>query len=152
MNNTILHLNKEKNTLRTKIKRSGSPSDHLKTKFKCLRAKIKHMLRNSRVEYLNRICACHYNNPKRFWSFFKLESKVSITPRKVSAKANDNERISADTNTGIANMFNEYFASIFSTDSGGISEREQSHNDITIEDITLSKEEIVAVMSNLDND
>ena len=47
-------------------------------------------------------------------------------------------------------MFNEYFASIFNTDSGGISEREQSHNDITIEDITLSEEEIVAVMSNLD--
>ena len=42
-------------------------------------------------------------------------------------------------------MFNEYFASIFNTDSAGISEREQSHNDITIEDITLSEEETVAV-------
>ena len=73
MNNTILPLIKKKNTLRTKIKRSRSPSDNLKTKFKCLRGKIKHMLRDSRVEYLNSICACHYNNPKRFWSFFKLK-------------------------------------------------------------------------------
>ena len=63
MSNTILHLinySKKKNMLRTRIKRSGSPSDHVKTKFKCLRAKIKHMLRDSLVEYLNRICACHY--------------------------------------------------------------------------------------------
>ena len=122
MNNTILHLIKKKNTLRSKIKISGFPSNHLKTKFKCLRAKIKHMLRDSCVEYLNRICASHYNNPKWFWSFFKLKSKVSITPRKVSAKSKDCERISADTNTDIANIFNDYFASIFNTDSGGISE------------------------------
>ena len=121
--------------LRARIKRSGSPSDHVKTEFKCLRAKIKHMLRDSRVEYRIRICACHYYNSKRFWSFFKLKSKVSITPRKVSAKVNDSERINADANTGIANMFNEYFAFIVNTDSAGISERGQSHNDITIEDI-----------------
>ena len=68
INNTIIHLIK-KNTLRTRIKRSRSPSDYLKAKFKSLRAKIKHMLRDSRVEYLNKICASRYNNPKRFWSF-----------------------------------------------------------------------------------
>ena len=100
MNSTILHLIKKKNTLRTRIKRSRSPSNYVKVKYKNLRAKIKHMLRNSRVEYLNKICANRYNNPKRFWSFFKLKSKVSNIPGKVSVKLNDSERINADTNIG----------------------------------------------------
>ena len=66
-------------------------------------------------------------------------------------KINDSERINADTNIGIANMFNEYFASIFNTDYQSSSEnRVQPYNDIIIDDITLSEEEIVAVIKNLD--
>jgi len=112
------------------------------------------MLRDSRAEYLNTICACRYINPKRFWSFFKLKSKVSIIPGKVSVKVNENERINADTNTGIANMFNEYFASIFNNESGSISDHRsqaQPHNDTATEDITLIEEEIIAVIKNLDD-
>ena len=112
------------------------------------------MLRDSRAEYLNTICACRYINPKRYWSFFKLKSKVSITPGKVSVKVNENERINADTNTGIANMFNEYFASIFNNESGSISDHRsqaQPHNDTATEDITLIEEEIIAVIKNLDD-
>ena len=150
MNSTILHLIKKKNTLRTRIKRSRSPSNYVKVKYKNLRAKIKHMLRDSRVEYLNKICANRYNNPKRFWSFFKLKSKVSNIPGKVSVKLNDSERINADTNIGIANMFNEYFASNFNTDYHSFSENRVQAYDITIDDITLSEEEIIAVIKNLD--
>ena len=150
MNSTILHLIKKKNTLRTRIKRSRSPSNYVKVKYKNLRTKIKHMLRDSRAEYLNKICANRHNNPKRFWSFFKLKSKVSNIPGKVSVKLNDSERINADTNIGIAHMFNEYFASNFNTDYHSFSEnRVQPYNDITIDVITLSEEEIVAVMKNL---
>ena len=136
MDSTILHL---KNTLRTRIKRSRSPSNYVKVKYKNLGAKIKHMLRNSRVEYLNKICANRHNNPKRFWSFFKLKSKVSNIPGKVSVKLNDSERINADTHIGIANMFNEYFASNFNTDLyHSFSEnRVQPYNDITIDVITF---------------
>ena len=54
-------------------------------------------------------------------------------------------------NIGIANMFNEYFSSNFNTDHHSFSEnRVQPYNDITIDDITLSEEEIVAVIKNLD--
>ena len=81
---------------------------------------------------------------------FKLKSRVSNIPRKVSAKANDSKRINADTNISIANMFNDYFASIFNTDFHSITEnRVQSYNDIAIDNITLSKG-IVAVIKNLD--
>jgi hypothetical protein len=108
MNNTILHLIKMKNSLRMKIKRSSSPSEYLKNKFKSLCSTIKKMLRDSCLKYMNTICASCDHNPKRFWSFFKTKSKVSNIPGKVSMKENDNERLHADNNTDIANMFNEY--------------------------------------------
>ena len=70
--NTILYLIKKKNTLRKRIKKSTFQSEHLITKFKDLRSRIKRMLRDNRLEYMNRICASHENNPKRFWSYFKI--------------------------------------------------------------------------------
>ena len=55
VNKTILYLIK-KNTLRKRMKKFVSQSDHLINKFKDLRSKIKRMLRDNRLEYLNRIC------------------------------------------------------------------------------------------------
>ena len=71
MNNTILDLIKKK-------------SEYLRNKFKNLRSKVKWMLRESRLEYLNKICHNRDQNPKRFWSFFKSKSKYSNIPGKVS--------------------------------------------------------------------
>ena len=153
MNSTILHLIKKKNSLRMRIKRSSSPSDYLRLRnqFKSLRSTIKRMLRDSRLEYMNKICANRDYNPKRFWSFFKTRSKVSNIPGKVSTKVNDSERMHANSNTDIANMFNEYFVSIFSSDSDvAFEHRDRLHN-VEFEDITLSEEEVLAVIMNLDH-
>ena len=152
MNNTILDLIKKKNSLRNRIKRNGSPSEYLRNKFKNLRSKVKRMLRESRLEYLNKICDYRDQNPKRFWSFFKSKAKYSNIPGKVSTKVNDNERKYADNTTDIANMFNHYFASIFTCDSyGSTDHQDRSHNVTTIDNITLSEEEIMAVIVNLNN-
>jgi thiamine kinase-like enzyme len=80
MNSTILHYIKKKNSIRTRIKRSCHPSEHLKHRFRELRRTIKRMLRESRLDYINSICASREPNPKRFWSFFKIKSKVSNIP------------------------------------------------------------------------
>jgi hypothetical protein len=76
------------------------------------------MLRESRLDYINSICASLEHNPKRFWSFFKIKSKVSNIPLKVSVKygENQNQRTYSNNNVDIANTFNEYFASIFTHD------------------------------------
>ena len=37
------------------------------------------MLRDSRLKYINSVCADRNNNQKRFWSLFKLKSNVSHT-------------------------------------------------------------------------
>ncbi len=99
---------------------------------------------------LMKICEC--GNPKRFWSYFKLQSKASTIPHKVSRLVNDSERIYADSNTEIANMFNEYFASIFTSDSTNASEHaNQSYNAIILKNVTLSEEEVLPIIMNLDN-
>ena len=110
------------------------------------------MLRESRLEYLNKICDNRDQNPKRFWSSFKSKAKYSNIPRKVSTKVNDNERKYGNNTTDIANMFNHYFASIFTCDSHGSTDHQnRSHNVTTIDNITLSEEEIMTVIMNLNN-
>ena len=110
------------------------------------------MLRDSPLEYMNRICTSKESNTKRFWSYFKLKSKVSNIPDKVSIKINETERIIVDGNTDIANAFNKYFASIFTKDEDGSFEQDDlSQDDVRIiDDVILSEEEIVAVINNLD--
>ena len=57
----------------------------------------------------------------------------------------------ANSNTDIANMFNEYFVSIFSSDSDvAFEHRDRLHN-VEFENITLSEEEVLAVIMNLDH-
>ena len=153
VNNTILYLIKKKNTLRKRIKKSVSQSKHLMNKFKDLRSKIKRMLRENRLEYMNKICASRESNPKRFWSYLKLKSKVSNVPGKVSMKISENERIYVDGNMNIANAFNKYFASIFMKDEDGSFEQDDLLQDDVgiIDNVTLSEDEIISVINNLDS-
>ena len=87
------------------------------------------MLRDNRLEYVNRICVSQENNPKRFWSNFKLKSKASNVPGKVSIKINETERTYFDGNNDIVNAFNKYFAAIFTKDE-----------DSSVEECDLSQE------------
>ena len=145
MSSTIMHLIEKKNSLRMRIKRSSSPSNYLRNKFKHLRSTVKKMLRDGRLKYMNKICTDRDYNPKRFWS------QISNIPAKVSTKVNESERMYANNTNDIANMFNEYFVSIFSSDSVVASKhRDQEHN-IEFENIILEEEEILAVIMNLDH-
>ncbi|XP_028419259.1 uncharacterized protein LOC114545074, partial [Dendronephthya gigantea] len=143
MNSTILHYIKKKNSIRIWIKRSCHPSDHIKKSFRELRTTIKRMLRDGRLDYINSICSSREYNPKRFWSFFKIKSKVSNIPLKVSVKTGENQRMYFDNNAEIANTFNEYFASIFTSDTANDFNPEQHPEpDNILEDITLTNDEV----------
>ena len=139
MNSTILHYIKKKNSRRTRIKRSCHSSEHLKHRFRELRRTIKRMLRESRLDYINSICASCEPNPKRFWSFFKIKSKVSNIPLKdlVKSSENQNQRRYSNNNVDIANTFNEYFASIVTHHHNSDHDLgEHSDPEIVWEDIT----------------
>ena len=115
------------------------------------------MLRESRLNYINLICASRDLNPKRFWSFFKIKRKISNVPLKVSVKSmeNHNQRTYSNNNVDIANTFNEYFASIFTHDNHNYhNPEEHSFIDpdiIVLEDMTLTDDEVMSVLSNLNN-
>ena len=68
-------------------------------------------------------------------------------------KIGETETVYVDEKTDIANMFNQYFASIFTKDQdGSFEQKDISHNIIPIIDnVTLSEEDIVAVIKNLDS-
>ena len=124
-----------------------------------LRANIKRVFRESRKEYINSICTSREHNPKRFWSFFKLKSKVSHIPGKVSRQLNEGEgkrRSYAENSIDIANAFNEYFASIFTQDTDNLETKhyqdEYDHLETNgmLTDIELSEDEVLSVLRNLD--
>ena len=102
---------------------------------------------------INSICASCEPNPKRFWSFFKIKSKVSNIPLKVSVKSSENQRTYSNNNVDIANTFNEYFTSIFTHDNNSDHNLgENSDPEIVSEDIiTLTNDEVITVLTNLNN-
>ena len=84
-----------KETVRRKLARS--PSGYLEAKFKYLRAQAKQALKVS---------------PKRVWKLFKLNSRTSNIPQSVLWKTENDQKVANNT-ISIAELFNSYFASIF---------------------------------------
>jgi hypothetical protein len=112
MNSAIKHNIKKKNSVRRKLRKSPT-STNLKEKFKHLRTAIKKMLREVvQSTSLNSICNDHRNNPKRFWSLFKLKTNLAMFPR----KSQWGLRKYSETPADIATLFNNYFTSIFTND------------------------------------
>ena len=157
MTSDILHNIKKKNTLRRKHQRAPDSLD-IKEKFKHQRSVVKKMLRDSRARYINSICSDVGSNSKRFWSLFKLKSKSCNVPQSVSMTIDEDIRTYSETPPKIANLFNKYFTSVFTTDSD-ISEDLFANNDILscsstdsshMENIVLEPEHVTIILRSLD--
>jgi hypothetical protein len=72
-----------------------SPTDALWNKFKELHTRVKQLISNGRAHFFETIDADIQNNPKRFWSLFKLKSRDSSVPRIVSMGASESDGISS---------------------------------------------------------
>jgi hypothetical protein len=110
----ILHLLRKKETVRKKLK-SSPQNNTLREKFKSLRARAKHLIRESRENYFESFDI--RRQPKRFWSLFKLTNKSSNFPDVMSLGSDsvDEQKIIASRPKEIAQLFNNYFASVFSS-------------------------------------
>ena len=82
------------------------------------------MLRESREKFLSSLASEFKDNPKRYWSVLKQTSKSKSVPDLIStatSEASDSvtsplsRRVSADNPKGIANLFNKYFATVFTS-------------------------------------
>ena len=96
--------------MRRKLARSTS--DYLQAKFIYLRAQAKQALKVSRKQYYDCLGKTMYSNPKRFWKLFKLNSRASNIPQSVLWKTENDQKVANNT-ISIAELFNSYFASIF---------------------------------------
>ena len=96
--------------MRRKLARS--PSDYLQAKFIYLRAQAKQALKVSRKQYYDCLGKTMYSNLKRFWKLFKLNSRASNIPQSVLWKTENDQKVANNT-ISIAELFNSYFASIF---------------------------------------
>ena len=104
---TVVNLIKKEKTVRRKLRLH--PSESLKVKFQTLRSQVKRAIGESRDEFFESAKI----NPKRLWSVSKTRPKSRNIPQSVSM-ATSNLRATADTPEEIADIFNNYFTSVFS--------------------------------------
>ena len=112
----------------------------------------------SHEHYFSLINDSFNNNPKRFWSVLKQKSKTCSIPDCMSmfpTPSSTNQIHSpatrpTATNPGkIANMFNNYFASVFTSDIQS-DEPRLSTSDPLITELTLSEHEVESALKTLD--
>ena len=103
------------------IRRKETPTNQsLKEKFKQLRKDVKQMVCESRANFFNSLDNIFQENPKRFWSLFKLANKSASVPvhMKLGVSFNtdvsDDWTMAADTPNDIAELFNLHFTYVFS--------------------------------------
>ena len=152
INGDIVHALRKKESARQKF--LSSPTDSLRAKFRELRAKVKNMIKESRTNFFNSLDSDLRNNPKRFWSVFKLSSKESNFPDTMSRGVG--EGVSTPTRTAsspadIASMFNEYFTSVFSTkDHPDPTPTEPEPLDPALCDVSFTTEDVSEALLTLD--
>ena len=95
------------------------------------------------------------SHPKRFWKLFKLNSKKRTIAQTVSWTSEKEQKI-ADSSKTIAELFNSYFASVFShhqntqNDQEGTNENDEPNTEEL--EITISELEVLSALRALDPD
>ena len=157
INGTILNLMKKKDSVRQKLKKSSS--SHLREKFKNLRAEVKRLLRDSCDKFFGSLEGVIRSNPKRFWSVLKQKSKSHGVPDQISMptvpsttadQTSPLPRVTAGNPAAIANLFNRYFASVFTTSSVQHNNSFELDADPVLSNPRLSESEVQAALQSLD--
>ena len=152
INGSIINLINKKDSIRKKLKQRASSL--LKEKFKTLRSEIKRRLRTCREAFFEDMESNLTSNPKRFWSVLKVKSKHKNVPETITMATSDNSTVKASTPNEVAELFNQYFASVFASDQGiPAPEREnvqlQDSNPF-LTDVSLSVSQVELILRNLD--
>ena len=115
------------------------------------------MLRKSREKFFNNLETDIKQHPKRFWKVLKRNSKARNFPDIISPEnkvntpdANTPQRTEADNPHDIANMFNKYFASVFSINKKNKESVIESDEPI-MTDLSFSEAEVSCVLKSLDS-
>lgn len=152
----ILNLIKKKNSVRQKLKSHTNAG--LAGKFKSLWAQVKKLLRESRDHFYDSSDTGLRFNPKRLWSLLKLNSKsrpipglvpMATAPDSSADQSQNPSRVRADTPVGIAELFNKFFASVFTIDCA-FEMTACTRSDTIIFDLTLNEPTVLATLKALE--
>ena len=159
INSDILHKIKKKDSIRRKIK--AKPTSYLKEKYKSLRSEIKKLLRESRENYFGSIDNSFKDNPKRFWSALKQRSKSCSIPDRISMppspataflnhpdQSNLPSRPIATNPNEIADFFNTYFASVFTSENLPV--QHPNRTDPVLTELKVTELEVETLLNSLD--
>jgi exonuclease III len=120
-------------------------TQHLWTKFHRLRNRLKNLITFKHKEYLSNICDNISNQPKKFWSFIKANSKSRGLPQFLY---NTNGEEESDFNS-MANIFNNFFQSIFSCNDNIPTPPIISTNDPLLDHISITENEVLKELNKL---
>ncbi len=158
INGDILHQIKKKESIRRKLK--ANPTLHLQEKYRKMRSEVKRfILRESRENFFSSINDSFANNSKRFWSVMKQKSKTCSIPDCISMPAPSSSTDHVDPSSArptatkpaeIAEMFNTYFASVFTSDDLSYPS-EESNADPHMTELILRELEVEVTLKSLDN-
>ena len=115
---------------------------------------MKRRLRGCREAFFADMESNLKSNPKRFWSILKVKSKHKNVPETITMATSDNSRVKASTPSEVAELFNQYFVSVFASDQGTPApERENGQlpdSGLFLTDVILSVSEVELTLLNLD--
>ena len=103
------HLVKKKRTMWRQLKHNDT--DAARTRFNAFKNHVKNVLRAKHDGYIDSLGDLCASNPKRFWSFFSSKCKSKSIPNCIS---NGDEL--CETAQEKANVFNQFFCSVFTDD------------------------------------
>jgi exonuclease III len=120
-------------------------TQHLWNKFHRLRNRLKNLITYKHKQYLTNICDNITNQPKKFWSYIKANSKSRGLPQYLY-----NNRGEEETSfLGMANIFNIFFQSIFSNNDHLPIPPINITPDPNLEEIRVTEEEVLKELTKL---
>ena len=82
--------------------------------FKSLRRSCKSLICSKYNAYLRQLADNIQDNPKKFWSFYSVKTKTRKLPSAIKKDVNSNSLVTDTCTLEKANLFNNYFNSVFS--------------------------------------
>jgi hypothetical protein len=108
-------------------------------RFRRFRNRLKNLITTKHREYLQNICDNITSNPKRFWSYIKSKTKSRGLPTFLY----DSARNKIDSFSGMANLFNRYFHSTFTTPNANDPPHTDTLIDPNLASLTITNEEVL---------
>ena len=118
--------------------------------FKSLRRKVKKLIHIKYTDYLNNLADSVEKEPKKFWSFYSTKTKTRKLPLAIKRNKDDINPVTSSYSK--ANLFNEYFHSVYSHINAEPLPPE-SHPIVPIHElstIAVSVSEVKSIFKNLD--